>query len=90
MPRKPSLTLSGEWRELEDDERVVFSLPTVHVRGRPVVFDDGALRDAVRSATGGAVDQPVRVLDAPRVRPAAARGRRRHLRVPDTPGRRRA
>jgi hypothetical protein len=60
MPEKPSLSLSEDWRELNDEESVVFSLPTMRVRGHTVVYEDASLREAVREATDGVVDQPVR------------------------------
>lgn len=60
MPARPSLSLSDDWRALNDEESVVFSLPTMRVRGHTVVYEDGTLRDAVVAATDGAVDQPVR------------------------------
>ncbi|MFC6951406.1 hypothetical protein [Halorubellus litoreus] len=60
MPEKPTLSLPGNWREVNDEESVVFSLPTMRVRGHTVVHEDADLRDAVREATDGAVDQPVR------------------------------
>jgi len=61
MPERPTLSLAGDWRELEVEERVVFSLPTMRVRGHTVVCEDAALRESVRAATDGAVDQPVRM-----------------------------
>lgn len=61
MPARPTLSLAGDWRELEADERVVFSLPTMRVRGHTVVFEDPGLRESVRAATDGAVDHPVRM-----------------------------
>jgi len=60
MPEKPSLSLSEDWRELNDEESVVFSLPTMRVRGHTVVYEDAPLREAVHAVTDGAVDQPVR------------------------------
>jgi hypothetical protein len=60
MPEKPSLSLTEDWRELNDEESVVFSLPTMRVRGHTVVYEDAALREAVHAATDGAVDHPVR------------------------------
>ncbi|NHN42523.1 hypothetical protein G9C85_12925 [Halorubellus sp. JP-L1] len=60
MPRRPTLSLASDWRELSDEESVVFSLPTMRVRGHTIVYEDAALRASVRAATDGAVDQPVR------------------------------
>jgi len=60
MPRRPTLSLPEDWRELSDEESVVFSLPTMRVRGHTVVYEDAALRASMREATDGAVDQPVR------------------------------
>lgn len=60
MPERPTLSLAGDWRELDVHEGVLFSLPTIRVRGHTVVLEDAELRESVRAATGGAVDQPVR------------------------------
>jgi hypothetical protein len=60
MLEKPSLPLSDDWRVVNDEESVVLSLPTMRVRGHTVVYEDVSLREAVRAATEGAVDQPVR------------------------------
>jgi len=60
MPERPTLSLAGDWRELEAEESVLFSLPTIRVCGHTVVFEDVALRETVREATDGSVDQPVR------------------------------
>jgi hypothetical protein len=54
------MSLPGDWRVLNDEESVVFSLPTMRVRGHTVVHEDATLREAVREATDGDVDQPVR------------------------------
>ncbi|WP_227131483.1 hypothetical protein [Halorubellus salinus] len=60
MPEKPTLSLPGNWRKVNDEESVVFSLPTMRVRGHTVVYEDVGLRESVRAATDGAVDHPVR------------------------------
>lgn len=61
MPERPTLSLEGDWRERETEERVVFSLPTMRVRGHTVVYEDPELRASVRAATDDAVDHPVRM-----------------------------
>lgn len=65
-PPLPRARLEGEgWSLAEDEVETLFSLSTARIEGRTQVFEDTALRTAVREATG--VDQTWRFFFATRL-----------------------
>ncbi|WP_135364129.1 hypothetical protein [Halosimplex halophilum] len=75
-PAVPVDRLDGAWERVEDTTETLFGVEGADVRGRTVVYEDTALRAAVRAATGGAVDQSWRFFFATRLafRPPLAPG----------------
>ena len=66
MPSVPASRLDG-WTRTDASSETVFSLPTAKVVGHTVVYEDSALRGAVREATDGAVDRTWRFFFATRL-----------------------
>ncbi|WP_436909331.1 hypothetical protein [Halosimplex marinum] len=66
-PAVPLDRLGGAWERVEDTTETLFGVEGADVRGHTVVYEDAALRAAVREATGGAVDQSWRFFFATRL-----------------------
>ncbi|WP_436930346.1 hypothetical protein [Halosimplex halobium] len=75
-PAVPVDRLDGAWERVEDATETLFGVEGADVRGHTVVYEDTALRAAVREATGGGVDQSWRFFFATRLafRPPLAPG----------------
>jgi hypothetical protein len=68
FPTVPTDRLDDEdWELAEETVSTVFELPTAEIRDHRVVYEDAALRAAVREATDGVVDQPWRFFFASRL-----------------------
>ncbi|MFC4357860.1 hypothetical protein ACFO0N_07850 [Halobium salinum] len=60
-PTVPETTLeAGGWELYDRREESLFRSPTARVDGYTLVYEDDALREAVRGATDGALDRPWR------------------------------
>jgi len=66
-PTVPVDRLEGGWERAEDTTETLFGVEGADVRGHTVVYEDTALRTAVREATDGAVDQSWRFFFATRL-----------------------
>jgi hypothetical protein len=75
-PTAPVDRLDGAWERVEDTTETLFGVEGADVRGHTAVYEDTALRAAVREATDGAVDQSWRFFFATRLafRPPLAPG----------------
>jgi hypothetical protein len=73
-PSVPDDRLDG-WTMVEETTETLFALPTMRVRGRTLVYEDGPLREALRAADD-AFDMPWRFFFATRLafRPPLAPG----------------
>lgn len=57
MPSPPPALDTDEWERYEETSDVVFSLPTAEVSEHTLVYEDAALRAAVRELTAGDLDR---------------------------------
>ncbi|QLH79987.1 hypothetical protein HZS55_11270 [Halosimplex rubrum] len=75
-PPVPVDRLDGAWERVEDATETLFGVEGADVRGHTVVYENTALRAAVREATDDAVDQSRRFFFATRLafRPPLAPG----------------
>lgn len=64
-PGVPEATLREEgWERVDESVETLFRLPAMRIRGATIRYDDTRTRDALREATDGAVDRPVRFFAA--------------------------
>ncbi|MEF8814237.1 MAG: hypothetical protein V5A55_10535 [Halovenus sp.] len=64
-PGVPEVTLREEgWEPVEESVETLFESPTMRIRGATLRYDDVRTREALREATDGALDVPVRFFAA--------------------------
>jgi len=70
-PPRPTLPeeklAAGGWERVEETTETLFELPGIRVRGRTCRYEDERTRRALRAATDGRVDHPIRFFAATRL-----------------------